>query len=105
MKVLKNNYFSIAALCILTIGVVGNMTSRASNLNPSDPPGVTMKTLDEIYDAVVAGSNPFSQREGFMERITAPLGFSDLIVVPAGKRFVLRKVNLDDSGECFLRRC
>ena len=93
MKVLKNNYFGIAALCILSIGVFSNMSGQAGSLNPSDPPGVTMKTLNEIYDAVVANANQSSQREGYLGHIHLLPGASmDFFTVPEGRCFVVTKV-------------
>ena len=95
MKVLKNNYFGIAALCILSIGVFSNMSGQAGSLNPSDPPGVTMKTLNEIYDAVVANANQSSQREGYLGHIHLLPGASmDFFTVPEGRCFVATKLLL-----------
>jgi len=97
-KILKNDakvvlIAGIIIMCILTI------FSNAGDLNPSAPPGPTMKTLDEIYDAVNSISSEVTEREGFCQWFSiGGLETVDLVQVPEGKCFVLLKVFLWADG-------
>jgi hypothetical protein len=69
--------------------------ATAGNLEPSAPPASTMKTLDEIYDAVTEGASGIAEREGYMKCVLMdPCSTYTFFTVPAGKCFVLLKVNM-----------
>jgi hypothetical protein len=70
--------------------------ATAGNLSPSAPPAPTMRTLDEIYDAIVTGS---SSREGYLNQLNVPAGNTTLFTVPTGKQFVLLKMYLRSPYE------
>jgi hypothetical protein len=78
---------ALAALCVFSL------LAMAGNLEPNAPPAPTMKTLNEIYDAVTG----VSQREGYINHIDMePNSSTTLFTVPTGKKFVLLKMVLRD---------
>ena len=77
---------ALAGLAVFSLFAVGG------SLEPNSPPGPTMKTLDEIYDAVIG----VSQREGYIGHFDVFGGFNKTcFTVPTGKQFVLLNVNLE----------
>ncbi len=93
----KRNTNLVAALLVI-IAVLGyGLIGKAGSLEPNDPPAPTMKTLQEIYDAVIEGSSGVSEREGVFENIDIGDGQQEpFLTVPDGKRFVLLKLMMPD---------
>ena len=83
----KDKRTKIAAGVLALAGLLSLLTlSTAGNLEPNAPPGPTMKTLDEIYDAVIG----VSQREGYIGHFALPAKSNVVcFIVQAGKQFVL----------------
>ena len=76
----------VAMVAVLAIAVY----AIGGDIYPTAPPGSTMKTLQEVYDAASAG---VLEREGYCEQIGVNAGAStEVFTVPAGKMFVLRKL-------------
>ena len=74
---------ALVGLAVFSLFAVGG------SLEPSAPPGPTMKTLEEIYDAVIG----VSPREGYMQYYEVAGGTNEtFFTVPTGKEFVLLKL-------------
>ena len=96
----RNVTTNLVAALLVVIAVLGyGLIGKAGNLEPSAAPDSTMKTMQEIYDAVEAtqsavveeGSSVL-QREGFCKTLNVTSGTTPVLTVPAGKRFVLLKL-------------
>jgi hypothetical protein len=85
---------NLVAALFVVIAVLGYGLIGKAGTEPDAPPGDTMKTLQEVYDAVGAEGCGVSQREGYCKALT--LGASSnhtFFTVESGKRFVLLKVH------------
>ena len=89
---------NLTVILLVLVGLLAyNMVSNAG-LNPSAPPAETMKTMQDVYDAVIAESSGISQRDPLVICKSAGAGATvNLLTVPAGKRFVLLKWYNQDS--------
>lgn len=92
----KDKRTKIAAGVLALAGLLSLLTlSTAGNLEPNASPGPTMKTLNEIYDAVIAGSSGVSERQGYWQDVNVgALSSYNFFTVPTGKQFVLLKVTM-----------
>lgn len=102
VKKIANTNLTVILLALAGLTVY-NLLAKAGNLEPSEPPGPTMKTLDEIYEAVSAAP---PQKEPFVESFVVN-NFNrtkKIVDVPAGKRFVLRKIYMS-SYDWFIGEC
>ena len=100
METIKKNSSKIVFLAVIALVCSWAMLGNAGNLNPSAPPGPTMKTLDEVYDAVQSASSGILQREGFFGKFDFPPGYGviEAFTVQPGKCFVLLKVAFHDMS-------
>jgi hypothetical protein len=95
----KDKRTKVVAGILVLAGLLGIWTlATAGDLEPDAPPGPTMKTLNEIYDAVTS----VSQREGYIGHFDVPAESNVPClpndgIVPTGKQFVLLKLVLHSS--------
>jgi len=87
METKKAKTTVVVGLLALAGLVVFSLTAGGGNLEPSAPPGPTMKTLDEVYNAA---TSHISEREGYCKtHIVAVDSNETIFTVPTGKQFVL----------------
>lgn len=90
----KQTKTTVVVILLTLAGLlVFSLFAGAGDLEPSAPPGSTMKTLQEVYDAASSG---VSEREGFVKQLTA---VSDVLVVPQGQRFVVMQILTRNSSD------
>ena len=90
METKKNRTKVLVCVLALVALVLFSLSGYAGKLEPNSPPGPTMKTLQEIYDAASGG---IVEREGYTNHVLVnPSSTEDLVPVPAEKRFVLLKL-------------
>jgi len=97
METKKAKTTMVAGLVALA-GLLWLLTmATAGDLEPSGPPGPTMNTLDQIYNAATSG---VSEREGYCTTVLEDGGSpTNILTVPAGKRFVLLRIYVQDLVE------
>ncbi|HUT29387.1 MAG TPA: hypothetical protein VMX13_06320 [Sedimentisphaerales bacterium] len=101
METVKEYGFKAAILAVMLLMCCHVMFGDADNWSPPGPPAPTMKSLDAIYEAVASMSPGISEREGYCRYFICPSGgaVTTILSVPAGKRFVLRKLSVTQSAE------
>jgi hypothetical protein len=90
----------VVSVLVLAGLLVFCLYALAGDLEPNAPPAPTMHTLDEVYNAVSSMSPSMSQREGYSKfHSCTPGGGTTILTVPAGGRFVLRKLWVRNSSD------
>lgn len=100
MEKVKANGWTVVFLALIALMCSHVIFGDADNWNPPGPPAPTMKSLDAIYNAVESMSPSISQREGYCRKFSCPSNTeTTLLAVPAGRRFVLRKLWVANTGQ------
>jgi hypothetical protein len=100
MEKVTRNGWKAALLAVMVLLCSHVMFGDADNWTPAGAPAPTMKSLDAIYEAVSSLSPSISEREGYCRYFSCPAGgaATTILSVPAGRRFVLRKLSVTQSG-------
>jgi hypothetical protein len=90
----KQKRTTVAVVLGTFAGVLAfSLLATAGSLEPNAPPAPTMRTLDEIYEAVNASASAVLQREGYLKYVSVPPDSNEtFFTVPDGKRFVMLKL-------------
>jgi hypothetical protein len=87
----------VASVLVLAGFFALALIAGAGSLEPGAPPGPTMKTMDQLYGAATSG---VLEREGYCTTVTEAGGVpTNILTVPAGKRFVLLRIYVQDLEE------
>ena len=90
---IKTNREGRVLVAILVLVAMGGLTylAVAGDTEPSAPPGATMRTLEEVYDAVNATSAGISERENYCRYFNfgSSTGYTEILTVEGGKRLVI----------------
>jgi hypothetical protein len=95
----KSKRERVVVSAVAFVGLLGVLTlAIAGSLEPNSPPAPTMKTLDEIYNAVIAGSSGISGREGFSKLFNVTAGTYPILTVSSEKTFVLMQISANTNN-------
>ena len=94
METRKTRINLVTSVSVLVASLAVTYYALAGSIQPTDPPGSTMHSLEDIYNAIGTASAGVLEREGYCQHHTvAGNSIETILTVPAGKRFVLLKFN------------